>query len=119
MNGVELNLLLGAVVADDPGGLGGKVEQRARQRLGMPPRALTDEDLERIEEIVEAEQGPDVTALVAGLPPYQREALLARIVDERSYAAIARDLRVSEAVVRQRVSRGLSALRARLGDATP
>jgi DNA-directed RNA polymerase specialized sigma24 family protein len=39
-----------------------------------------------------------------------REAVKARGVDERDYADIARDLRCSEAVVRKRVSRGLTAL---------
>ena len=36
----------------------------------------------------------------------------ARIVEERSYAEVARELKTSELVVRKRVSRGLSALRA-------
>ncbi len=89
----------------------GQVEARARQRLAMPARELTDEDLERIEELVDAASGPDATALVGDLPPDQREAVLARVVAERSYEEIAAELDVSEAVVRQRVSRGLSALR--------
>ncbi len=37
--------------------------------------------------------------------------MLARIVDERSYADIAAVMRTSQSVVRQRVSRGLAALR--------
>jgi RNA polymerase sigma factor (sigma-70 family) len=89
----------------------GQVEDRARRRLAMPARELTDEDLERIEELVDAASGPDASALVAGLPDDQREAVLARVVDERDYAEIAAELEVSEAVVRQRVSRGLSTLR--------
>ncbi|MBX5470690.1 MAG: sigma-70 region 4 domain-containing protein [Thermoleophilaceae bacterium] len=52
--------------------------------------------------------------LVERLPPDQRDAVTARIVDERDYAGIARDLRCSESVVRQRVSRGLRALKVRL-----
>ncbi|MDO8187902.1 RNA polymerase sigma factor [Conexibacter sp. JD483] len=91
----------------------GQVEQRARRRLGLPARELTDRDLERIEEIAEARSG-DPAGLVADLPPEQREAVLARIVDERSYAEIADELKVSQTVVRQRVSRGLSTVRARL-----
>jgi DNA-directed RNA polymerase specialized sigma24 family protein len=82
----------------------------------MPPRELTDADIERIEELVDAGRGIDPAALVADLPAEQRDAVLARIVQERSYAEIAADLAVSEAVVRQRVSRGLSALRARIGE---
>ncbi|MCW3004413.1 MAG: polymerase, sigma-24 subunit, subfamily [Conexibacter sp.] len=94
----------------------GQVESRARQRLGMPVRALTDLDLERVEELVDAGRGLNAERLVADLPPEQRQAVLARIVDERDYAEIAARLRVSEAVVRQRVSRGLGALRASIGE---
>lgn len=92
----------------------GKVEDRARRRLGIPPRELTDHDLERIEELVDLSRGLDAEALVGDLPADQREAVLARVVHERSYPDIAADLDVSEAVVRQRVSRGLGALRAKL-----
>ncbi|MGO9763978.1 MAG: sigma factor-like helix-turn-helix DNA-binding protein [Solirubrobacteraceae bacterium] len=43
------------------------------------------------------------------------DALRARILDERDYAQIARELRCSEAVVRKRVSRALRTLRGALG----
>lgn len=93
----------------------GKVEDRARRALGMPPRALTDRDLERIEELVDVQRGGlDAETLVADLPPDQRQAVLARVVHERDYGDIAAELQVSDAVVRQRVSRGLSVLRARM-----
>ncbi len=92
----------------------GKVEDRARRRLGIPPRELTDRDLERIEELVDLSRGLDAETLVGDLPPEQREAVLARVVHERPYPEIAADLRVSEAVVRQRVSRGLGSMRAKL-----
>jgi RNA polymerase sigma factor (sigma-70 family) len=94
----------------------GQVEDRARRRLGMQPRVLTDRDLERIEELIDVERGLDASTLVADLPPEQREAVLARIVHEREYGDIAAELKVSDAVVRQRVSRGLAGLRARMGD---
>ena len=45
------------------------------------------------------------------LPPEQREAVRARVLDERDYADIARELHTSELVVRKRVSRGLATLR--------
>jgi DNA-directed RNA polymerase specialized sigma24 family protein len=45
------------------------------------------------------------------LPEPQREAIRARMLDELEYPEIARGLRCSEAVVRQRVSRGLRVLR--------
>jgi RNA polymerase sigma factor (sigma-70 family) len=92
----------------------GRVEQGARRRLGIAPRELTDADLERVEELADLRGGLDAAALVGDLPPDQREAVLAHIVDERDYVEIAAELRVSEAVVRQRVSRGLSSLRARM-----
>jgi RNA polymerase sigma factor (sigma-70 family) len=90
----------------------GQVEDGARRRLGMPARELTDEDLERVEEL--AGLDGTVNALVEDLPAEQREAVLARVVSEREYAAIARDTATSEAVIRQRVSRGLRTLRGAL-----
>jgi RNA polymerase sigma-70 factor (ECF subfamily) len=97
----------------------GQVEDRARRRLGMPARVLTDRDLERVEELVDVSRGLSAESLVEDLPEDQRGAVLARIVDERPYGEIARELDVSEAVVRQRVSRGLAGLRARMGEQGP
>jgi RNA polymerase sigma factor (sigma-70 family) len=88
----------------------GRVEAQARQRLGMPVLYLDDEDLARIETVGD---GPAVAAL-ASLPPAQRAAVEARVVEELEYADIAGALRCSEQVVRKRVSRGLAALRAQL-----
>jgi len=48
---------------------------------------------------------------LASLEPFQREAVIRRVVLEESYRAIAADLRCSEQVVRKRVSRGLARLR--------
>jgi RNA polymerase sigma factor (sigma-70 family) len=89
----------------------GRVEDRARQRLGFEPIEVEDSDLERTEEI--AGQGR-ITRLVEMLPSHERHAVTARIVDERSYREIAAEVRCSEMVVRKRVSRGLSRLRQRL-----
>jgi RNA polymerase sigma factor (sigma-70 family) len=93
----------------------GRVEEGARRRLAMEPVTLTDDALERIDALGDTAQ---LAELVAALPTEQREALLARIVDEREYDDIAGALETSALVVRKRVSRGLSALRARLGDRT-
>jgi RNA polymerase sigma factor (sigma-70 family) len=89
----------------------GRVEARARRRLGMGPLTLTDDSVERITAL-------DHTALslVDELPDDQQDAVRARVIDERDYAEIAKDLRCSEAVVRKRVSRGLGTLRAHLED---
>lgn len=96
----------------------GAVVDRSRRALGLPPRELTDPELERAEELIDAERlAGDLGALLADLPAEQRAALLARVVDERDYRELAAEWDCSEAVVRQRVSRGLSALRRRLGAA--
>jgi len=47
-------------------------------------------------------------------PPAERDAVLARVVQDRPYAEIADEMRCSELLVRQRVSRGLRALRAQI-----
>lgn len=99
----------------------GSVADRARCQLSMQPLLVTDEDLERVEALADVADGGSgpLTTLLAELPAAQREAIVARILDERDYPEIARELRCSEAVVRQRVSRGLAALRARVGEEGP
>lgn len=90
----------------------GRVEERARRELGVERLALTDRDLERID--AHTDDLDRVVGLVAQLPAGQRAALKARIVDERDYDDIAADLGCSDLVVRQRVSRALRSLRAKL-----
>ncbi|MBB4662608.1 RNA polymerase sigma factor [Conexibacter arvalis] len=92
----------------------GAAERRARDRLGIPPIALTEEDVERIDELASLAGAGDAAALLAALPDDQRRAVEARVVHERGYDEIAAELALSPAAVRQRVSRGLTALRARL-----
>lgn len=92
----------------------GQVEDRARRRLGIGPRELTDHDIERIDALRDRRDEDDLTALLAGLPEDQRVALEARVLEERDYTEIAASLAVSEAVVRKRVSRGLAFLRGQL-----
>lgn len=83
----------------------------ARARLGVPRIDFHDEELERAEARIAAlTQGNPLGALVDDLPPEQRDAVLARVVDERDYDEIAREHDVSEALIRQRVSRGLARL---------
>ena len=54
-------------------------------------------------------------ATVEQLAPDQRDAVVAHVVLDRGYADIAASLRISEAVVRKRVSRGLANARRRMG----
>jgi RNA polymerase sigma factor (sigma-70 family) len=90
----------------------GYADDRARRRLGIERIELTDDDIARIDRLGE----PDtVVELVRELPTEQQEAIQARVVDEREYGEIAQALEISETVVRKRVSRGLAALRRRMG----
>jgi RNA polymerase sigma factor (sigma-70 family) len=90
----------------------GYAEDRARRRLGMERIDLTDADIARIEALAGERTA---SLLVAGLPPDQRAAVVGHVVQGRSYEEIAGELGTSEAVVRKRVSRGLAAVRQRMG----
>jgi RNA polymerase sigma-70 factor (ECF subfamily) len=90
----------------------GYAEQRARRRLGMERIELTDADIARIDALGET---MIASTLLEALAPDQRAAIRAHVLDERSYAEIAADEHVSEAVVRKRVSRGLASVRERMG----
>jgi RNA polymerase sigma-70 factor (ECF subfamily) len=77
----------------------------------MERRALAEEDAALFRLL-----GEEITThWLAELPSDQRSAIEARVLDERAYPDIAGELGTSEAVVRMRVSRGLAALRARMG----
>lgn len=95
----------------------GRVEDRARRRLGMARLALDDEELERIDEL--GARGEPALDALAGLPADQAAAIRARVIGEQDYSEIAAHLRCSESVVRQRVSRGLATLRNRLSEGGP
>ena len=95
----------------------GRVEARARRRLGIRDAVIfTAEDLERIETL--ASLDGQSLALLDALPAEQREAVRARILDERPYRDIAGELHTSELVIRKRVSRGLSTLKRQLEEPT-
>jgi RNA polymerase sigma factor (sigma-70 family) len=91
----------------------GYAEDRARRRLRMERIELTEDDVREIERL-----GGEVTVvdLLEELPHEQRAAVRARLVEERGYGEIAGSEGVSEAAIRQRVSRGLASLRRRTGD---
>ena len=89
----------------------GAAEDRMRRRLGIQRVPVGDDDRELI-----AMLGRDAAwQMIDELPPDQREAVRAHVLDDRSYEEIATAAHTSEAVVRKRVSRGLGALRARMG----
>jgi RNA polymerase sigma-70 factor (ECF subfamily) len=90
------------------------VESAARARLGHEPLLLEDSDLERVEQLASLGDASLLDRLLGQLPAPQREAIRGRILDDRSYDEIATEMDCSQAVVRQRVHRGLSRLRERL-----
>ena len=89
-----------------------RVEDSARRRVGLDPVAFGETDFERVEELTSLDAG--VIALLETLQPSLREAVSLRVIEERSYEEIAEQLRCSESVVRQRVSRGLRTLKSEL-----
>jgi RNA polymerase sigma-70 factor (ECF subfamily) len=90
-------------------------DRRAVRQLTLEPIELSERDHADYAELLAQESAPRATEALAELPDGQRHAVHARVVEGESYRAIARDLRVSESVARQHVSRGLAALRTRLG----
>jgi RNA polymerase sigma factor (sigma-70 family) len=90
----------------------GYAEDRARRRLGMERIELSDADIARIQRLGESDE---TRLLLDRLPADQRSAVTAHVIDERPYGEIAGELQTSEAVVRKRVSRGLAAMRHRMG----
>jgi RNA polymerase sigma factor (sigma-70 family) len=93
----------------------GARDRRALRRVALEPIELSERDYADYAELVSQESVSAAEEALAALPDGQRAAVQARVVAGESYAAIARELAVSEAVARQRVSRGLAALRMKLG----
>jgi RNA polymerase sigma-70 factor (ECF subfamily) len=93
----------------------GKVADATRQRLALERIELDDHTASSDDPAFDE---PALESALAGLPSEQREAILARIVDEEPYAVIAERLGCSEQVVRKRVSRGLAAARTTLEEST-
>ena len=89
----------------------GAAEDRMRRRIGMQRIDVSVEDVELITLL-----GRDAAfTLIDELPPDQRDAVREHVLDDRPYGDIALDQQTSEAVIRKRVSRGLGALRSRMG----
>lgn len=86
-------------------------EQARVQRLGRSRIALSDREIERIEELAGiAELREAVAQRLSELPHDQREAVRLRVLDDLSYEQIALGMRTSADTARARVSRGLRAL---------
>ena len=85
--------------------------REARERLGMRVLAVSESTLAAVEQAVLESDAAVVEAWLADLPLEQREAVRRRVLDEASYSELADELQISQAAARQRVSRGLAALR--------
>ena len=93
----------------------GAVDARARRRLGMPERNVTEGDYERIEELIDFESiGRQLRGALSALPEEHREAVTLRVIDGRSYREVAQVLGCTEPTARARVSRGLRRIASRL-----
>ncbi len=90
----------------------GRVDAAARRRLGLAEISFGEDDLARVEKLVDA--GSVALAQLAELPEDQRAAVWGRIVEEKDYDRLASELKCSEALMRQRVSRGLRRMRTRM-----
>jgi DNA-directed RNA polymerase specialized sigma24 family protein len=76
----------------------GRVQDAARRRLGMPPRELTDGDLDGVVALADiGRPGGLAIALVDGVPPAHRDAVVKRVLEQEVAVGA---LRRSEGVVR-------------------
>lgn len=92
-------------------------ERVRRRRMGRVRPALTDREIERIEELAGiAELREAVSARLRELPSDQREAVRMRVLEELPYEQIAITGNTSAETARARVSRGLRALNIALMD---
>lgn len=103
---IARNLLLASVRR-------GRLEQRARVRLGLRDRHDDDAGASPQERWID---GLDeaVEAALAELPQSQRDAIRLRVLDELGYEQVADRLDTTPQAARVRVHRGLRALRAKL-----
>jgi RNA polymerase sigma factor (sigma-70 family) len=82
----------------------GSRELAARRKLGIERFSYTDAALEEAEAMI------DATQLLDGLPVLERDAVIERVINDRSYGDIAADAQVAPATIRKRVSDGLARL---------
>jgi RNA polymerase sigma factor (sigma-70 family) len=88
-----------------------RVESQWRRRFGMEQLLVAPDALERAEELIDLGKVRDhVAEALDGLKGDIREAVVLRVVDGMSYSEAACLAGCSEALMRQRVSRGLKRL---------
>ena len=99
--GIAANVLADTVRRD-------RIETRARERLGLPLELAREDGYTAIEERLSPRAA--LTRGLDSLPAHERDALQLRVVDELSYAQVARRLAIRPAAARLRVSRALRRL---------
>ena len=87
----------------------GRVEDQTRRRLAMQPLELSDRDLMEVEQT--AADADVMARLRDALPPDELQVFTARVLEDRDYDGIARELQISPSVARKRVSRARARLR--------
>jgi len=109
--GIARHLLAGALER-------GRADDRSRRALGMRRIELEDEQLARVEELASPRLPPGTLDRAVGeLTPELRHAVTARVIGGSDYDTLARDAGTTPVAARRRVSRGLAALREKLGGA--
>jgi RNA polymerase sigma factor (sigma-70 family) len=88
-----------------------RVSDRYRRRLGIESLSLSPQELERVEELVDAAPFRDgIRIALAQLPASLADAVVLRIGEDLAYPDVAARLGCSEGAARVRVSRGLNRL---------
>ena len=86
----------------------GEAAKRGARRLGRERRALTDEEIERIEELASSENlRAAVARSLERLPEEQRDAVRLRVVEGLPYAEVALRLGLTASGTRTRVTRAM------------
>lgn len=93
-----------------------RAQKKALARYSYERRALTDDEIERVEELASLKELRAAVRQALPLLAADHQTILElRVVRELEYEEIARQLSVSEETARARVSRGLRALAACMG----
>ncbi len=99
--GIAANVLADTVRRD-------RVETQARERLGLPTDLASEDGYSAVEERLSPRLA--LERALGSLSDHERKALELRVVDELSYAQVARRLAIRPAAARLRVSRALRRL---------
>lgn len=89
----------------------GVVERKTMQKLEFDRVLVGEEPEPTVPEMTDAEVRSLIESTLGQIKPEYREAITMRYLNGREYPEIARDLNVTEEVIRARISRGLKQMR--------